>query len=122
MDFASFNAVARLSDVFLDSIGWSGFNSLLESLVGYPSCHLARRNDARSPQRRGHGNDGRKRNHCHGHPHLHQYRCAAGLDRTWRQAVAACIPENKHKAYNNAESVRGLENFLVGAVERGTNG
>jgi len=34
MDGASFQAVARVSDIYLDSIDWSGCNTTLEALVG----------------------------------------------------------------------------------------
>ena len=123
MDFAGFNAVARLSDVFLDSIGWSGFNSLLESLVWdippviLPGGIMRARNSAAIMTMMG-----VTETIAADIPTYISIAARLGLDRTWRQAVAACIRENKHKAYNNAESVRGLENFLVGAVERGTNG
>ena len=38
MDGATFHAVARLSDIFLDSIGWSGCNSAIECMTcGLPA-------------------------------------------------------------------------------------
>jgi predicted O-linked N-acetylglucosamine transferase (SPINDLY family) len=42
MDGPTFQAVARLSDIFLDSVGWSGCNSALESMAcGLPAITCA---------------------------------------------------------------------------------
>jgi protein O-GlcNAc transferase len=123
MDFARFNAVARLSDVFLDSIGWSGFNSILESLacdlppVVLPGALMRARHSAAVMTMMGVTEtiaadvDG-----------YVEIAVRLGNDRAWRRAVAARIRENKSKALDDITSVHGLEDFLVAVAERGADG
>jgi protein O-GlcNAc transferase len=119
MDFARFNAVARLSDVFLDSIGWSGFNSILESLVWdiapviLPGEMMRARQSAAVMKMMG-----VTETVATDIAAYVNIAARLGLDRAWRQAVAARIRENKHKLCNDTESVRGLEDFLVRAAAR----
>ena len=49
MSQSKFVAAAGLSDVFLDSIGWSGCNSALESSAAWPADRDVRRRDDARP-------------------------------------------------------------------------
>jgi predicted O-linked N-acetylglucosamine transferase (SPINDLY family) len=118
LDFARFNAVARLSDVFLDSIGWSGFNSTLESLawdlpaVVLPGTLMRTRHSAAVmtmmavTETIAADIDG-----------YVEIAARLGNDRGWRQAVASRIRDNKHKVLNDMTSVRALEDFLIGVAK-----
>lgn len=119
LDFAHFNGVARLCDVYLDSIGWSGFNSLLETLVWdippviLPGALMRGRHSAAVMTMIGLSDllaaD------------LDAYVGLAarlGSDPALRQTVSARIRENKHKALGDMAAVRGLEDFIVGAVKQ----
>ena len=117
MDYGRFAAVARLADVFLDAIEWSGCNPALDSLVWSipPVVDL------------GHTMRGR-------HPaammtrmgitetitsSVYEYVEIAvrlGLDRHLREAISSRIAANRHKFMRDKESVRGLEDFLAEAV------
>ena len=65
MDFGRFNAVAQLSDVYLDSIGWSGCRlsirgDRLEFSARYPAKFI----DAGPSRCSNYGHDGRYRDYC----------------------------------------------------------
>jgi protein O-GlcNAc transferase len=123
MDFARFCAVARLSDVFLDSIGWSGFNSLLESLVWDIPPVILRGGMMRARQSAAVMTMmGVTETIATDIAAYINIALRLGFDRGWRLAVAARIRESKHKVCKDAGSIRGLERFLVSAIEHGAAG
>jgi protein O-GlcNAc transferase len=123
MDFARFCAVARLSDVFLDSIGWSGFNSLLESLAWDIPPVILRGGMMRARQSAAVMTMmGVTETIATDIAAYINIALRLGFDRGWRLAVAARIRESKHKVCKDAGSIRGLERFLVSAVGHGAAG
>ena len=117
MDGASFQAVARVSDIFLDSIGWSGCNTTLEALVaGLPAVTMA-------------GGSLRAR-------HTYAFLKMMGLDEllasdfdsyvelavrlardaTWRHALRERMLERLPRLAGDMACVRALETFLERAV------
>jgi predicted O-linked N-acetylglucosamine transferase (SPINDLY family) len=117
MTFARFNAVARLSDIFLDSIGWSGFNSMLESLawdlppVILPGPMMRGRHSAAVMTMMGVTETVAANTDAYV-----DIAARLALDRTWRRAVAARIRDSKHRVLADMESIRGLESFLLAAA------
>ncbi|MEI6212822.1 MAG: FkbM family methyltransferase [Desulfuromonadales bacterium] len=119
LDSADFNALNARSDIFLDSIEWSGCNTVFESLpynkpiVTIPGTFMRGR---------------------HASAILHmigvtetiaatpeEYIAIAvrlATDNRWRQEMSAKIAGNKHKVYRDRASIRGLEDFLVGVTGR----
>jgi predicted O-linked N-acetylglucosamine transferase (SPINDLY family) len=112
--------VARLSDVYLDSIGWSGFNSMLESLtydlppVVLPGSLMRSRHGAAVMTMIGVTEtvaadlDG-----------YVEIAARLGNDRAWRREVAGRIHANKSRLLDDRDSVRGLERFLESVVQSG---
>jgi len=114
---SKFVAAAGLCDVFLDSIGWSGCNSALESLPhDLPILTM------RGPLMRG--------RHCAailemmGVPDtitesVDDYVALAvrlAKDADARRAISRRVADNKHKVYHDRTSVTALEDFLERAV------
>jgi predicted O-linked N-acetylglucosamine transferase (SPINDLY family) len=120
MDGASFQAVARLSDIYLDSIGWSGCNTTLETMacglppVTWPGAALRGR-------------------------HTYAFLRMIGLDELiasdfdsyvalavrlardagWRDAVRSRVLERFPQLAGDTACVRALEAFLEGAAANG---
>ena len=120
MDGASFQAVARLSDIYLDSIGWSGCNTTLETMacglppVTWPGAALRGR-------------------------HTYAFLRMIGLDELiasdfdsyvalavrlardagWRDAVRSRVLERFAQLAGDTACVRALEAFLEGAAANG---
>ncbi|MGC1587318.1 MAG: hypothetical protein WA791_16745 [Rhodomicrobium sp.] len=120
MDFGRFNAVAQLSDVYLDSIGWSGCDSLLEAIawnlppVILPSSLMRGRHAVAIMAMMGVTETIAS--------NLDDYVDIAvrlGLSSGERTAVSARIAENKHKVYRDISAVRSLETFIATVVEHG---
>jgi predicted O-linked N-acetylglucosamine transferase (SPINDLY family) len=113
LDQQRFIAATGQADIFLDSLGWSGCNSMLESLEhDLPVVTLA------GPLMRG----------CHGVAILtmmgvtetiagsiDDYVAIAarlGHDAAWRSAIKAQIAANKHRMYRDRACIVALEDFL----------
>jgi predicted O-linked N-acetylglucosamine transferase (SPINDLY family) len=105
-------------DILLDSIGWSGCNSTLESLVhNLPIVTIT-------------GNLMRGR-HTSAILDMMGIRettaqtidgyisiaIRLGRDARWREAMAAKIKSNKHRVYRDTKCIAGLEDFLRTAVD-----
>jgi predicted O-linked N-acetylglucosamine transferase (SPINDLY family) len=118
LDPATFKAVARVSDVFLDSIGWSGFNSAMESMAaGAPAITCA-------------GATMRGR-------HTYALLKMMGLDELiapevdayvqlavriardpgWRDELRGKVAERLPRVFGDLQCVRGLEAFLDRAIK-----
>lgn len=120
MDFGRFNAVARLADIYLDTIEWSGNNSLLESLawntppVVLPGAMMRGRHALAILAMMGITEAIATT--------VDDYVDIAvrlALEPELRAAIAARVAEAKHALYRDAASVRSLEAFLIGVTERG---
>jgi predicted O-linked N-acetylglucosamine transferase (SPINDLY family) len=123
LSFEQFSAASRLADVYLDSIEWSGCNSLLESLHwNTPPVILP------GPLMRGRhavaimAMMGVMETVADSADDYVEIAVRLGTDSAFRAAVSARIAANKHRLYRDIASVRGLEEFLTGAVEHGLDG
>jgi protein O-GlcNAc transferase len=121
LDFSSFAAVMEHCDIVLDSLGWSGCNSTLESLqfdlpiVTMPGSLMRSRHtlailtmmDVRETIA----------------SNLNEYiSIAARLanEPTWRADIKNAIARNKHRLYCDRSCISALENFLLRAAQSGT--
>jgi protein O-GlcNAc transferase len=118
-----FVAAIGQCDVVLDSIGWSGCNSVLESLVhdlpivtlagammrGRHTAAILNKMDIRGTTAR----------------NMDEYVSIAGLlgrDRARRNRLSAEIAGKKHRIYRDRTCITALETFLIQAVrDRGTS-
>jgi len=113
MPFERFRAVARLADIFLDSVGWSGCNSTLESLewdlpvVTWPRLMMRSRHSAAFLAMMG-----VEETIADSAEAYVDIAVRLGLDPAWRRQVAHKIRSNKHKVMADEASIRGLEEFL----------
>jgi protein O-GlcNAc transferase len=115
-----FIAATGLADIFLDSIGWSGFNSTLESLP-----HDLPIVTRKGPLMRG----------CHSTAVLQMMGMTETITETvndyvltavrlakdvaWRRSVSDSIAANKHRVYRDTASIVALEDFLDHAARTG---
>lgn len=120
LDMSQYNAINALSDVYLDSIGWSGGNTTLEALafnlpiVTLP-CNLMRS--------------------CHSAAILSmmgvtdtitksfdeyiKIAVELGKDAEWRQYISQKILKNKHQVYRDKTSITALGDFLEEIIKNG---
>jgi protein O-GlcNAc transferase len=112
-----YSSLYRLTDIFLDPIGWSGCNSVLHAIaynvpvVTFPGG-LMRSRDASAILSMMDLHDCIAKS-------VEEYTAIAvklGQNVDWRGAVSHTIAENKHRIYNNRKSITGLEGFLEKAV------
>ncbi|MGH6727982.1 MAG: tetratricopeptide repeat protein [Pseudolabrys sp.] len=117
MSQSKFAAAAGLSDVFLDSIGWSGCNSALESLphnlpmVTLPNAFMRGRHCAAILQMMGVTETIAAT--------VDDYVAIAARlakDPAARQALGARIKANRNKVYGDRACIAALEDFLERAV------
>ncbi len=118
LDQERYHMLNKLSDVFLDTIGWSANNSTFEAIF----CNL--------PIVTFPGNLMRQR-HCAGilsmmgltetvASSIENYIDIAvrlGRDKELRRDVAERIMENKHKIYCDKKAIRAFESFLLDAIK-----
>ena len=113
MDFPRFSAIFGLCDVFLDSIGWSGANTTLESLpYGLPIVTVA------APLMRGRHSTGILK--MMGVTEtiaetIDDYVSIAvrlACDVPWRMAVKQQMSANEHKVYRDSSCIVALEKFI----------
>jgi len=112
-----FVAAMGLSDVYLDSIGWSGGNTTLESLlhdlpiVTLPTEFMRGRHSAAILRMMGIEDTIADT--------LERYVAIAvrlAHDRAWREAQRRRIAENKHRCFHDRTAIAGLEDFLERAA------
>jgi len=114
---SKFVAAAGLSDVFLDSIGWSGCNSALECLtqalpiVTFEGATMRGRHSAAILRMIGVEDTIATT--------VDDYVAIAtrlGKDAQFRRAISSRMAENRHKIYRDRAPVAALEDFLEKAV------
>ena len=119
LDQARFVAASGQCDVFLDSIGWSGCNTTLESLahdlpiVTLRGDLMRSRHAAAILERMGITDTITDT--------VDDFISTAvrlGRDVPWRNEIKARIAANKHKIYRDRASIEALEEFLDQAVRR----
>jgi predicted O-linked N-acetylglucosamine transferase (SPINDLY family) len=112
-----YQALNRLADVFLDSIGWSGCNSTLEAMahdlpiVTLPGDLMRGRHSYAILTMAG--------IHEMIAQDIDQYVSLAvrlGTDSNWRRQISEKISRLKSKVYCDTDCIRGLEDFLKQAV------
>ncbi len=117
LDKARYHAMNALSDVFLDSIGWSGCNSTLEAIecdlpvVSLPGNLMRGRHTYAILTMMGVDETIAE--------NLDDYvDCAVklGKDKSMRDRVRAAFRANKQRLYYDMECVKGFESFLEDAV------
>lgn len=117
-----YEALNSISDIFLDSIGWSGGNTTLESLpfdkpiVTHPGMFMRSRHTYAILKRIGMedmiASD------------VEEYVSIAVRlvnDRAWRVDVANRISCNKHRIYRDRECIKSLEMFFLNVSGRGAS-
>jgi predicted O-linked N-acetylglucosamine transferase (SPINDLY family) len=114
---SKFVAAAGLSDVFLDSIGWSGCNSALECLtqalpiVTFEGATMRGRHSAAILRMIGVEDTIATT--------VDDYVAIAtrlGKDAQFRRAISSRMAENRHKIYRDRAPIAALEDFLEKAV------
>ena len=116
----AFVAAVGQCDVFLDSIGWSGCNSTLESLFhDLPIVTLP------GPLMRGRHSMailrmmGVTETIAEGIDDYVALAARAALDVPWRQTISRKIAKHKHLVYRDRDCIAALEAFLIEAAEHG---
>ena len=115
----SYNAVNVLSDIFLDSLGWSANNSTFEAIacnlpvVTFPGALMRQRHCAGVLKMMG----------------MHETIASSidnyidiavrlGKDSDWREEISAQISSTKHRIYRDKLCITGLEAFIENAIEK----
>lgn len=112
-DNSTFQAIARLSDIFLDSIEWSGCNTTLESMV----CGLPAITCKGTAMRGGHTYAfltmmGLDEFIAPDVPSYVDLAVRLGRDRTWRNSIRSEVLARLPRVFGDMACVRGLEDFL----------
>ena len=114
-----FAGTTALADVFLDSIGWSGCNSTLESIahnipvVTFPGELMRGRHSLAILQMMG-----IKETIASNKAEYVQIAIRLGKDAKYRQHISQQVAENKHKLYGDLKPVRALEDFILQLVNK----
>ena len=119
LDTAHYRALNEVADVFLNSIGWSGFNTVMEALA----CNLPVVNMPGKLMRDRHAHAVLKMmeiNETEGCNIDEYVAIAARLAKEpeWRKEISEKIARNRHLAYRDMGCVHGLEEFIRSAVAR----
>jgi protein O-GlcNAc transferase len=118
LDRVTYNALNRLSDVFLDPIGWSGCTSTLEAIdcdlpvVAFPGAFMRGRESSAILTMMG-----VKETIAGSLDEYIELASNLGKDKQRRRRISAEIAENKHKIYRDRTCITALEGFLLKAVE-----
>lgn len=118
MNYATFQATARVCDIYLDTVEWSGCNTTLESLV----CNIPVITHRGSTMRGRHtyailkmmGFDELIADDLDAYVDL---AVQIGQDQSMRQRIRAEIPTRLPKVYRDMKCVHALEKFLKRAVK-----
>jgi protein O-GlcNAc transferase len=116
---SEFAGITALADVFLDSIGWSGCNSTLESVahnipvVTLPGELMRGRHSLAILKMMG-----IEETIASNKAEYVQMAIRLGKDAEYRQYISQQVAENKHKLYGDLKPVRALEDFLLQLVKK----
>jgi predicted O-linked N-acetylglucosamine transferase (SPINDLY family) len=119
MNQQTFAATAAMADVFLDSIGWSGCNSTLESIaynipmVTWPGELMRSRHSLAILQRMG-----LEATIARSKEEYIQIAVGLGQDPAYRQQISQDIAHNRHKLYGDLAPVKALEDFLLQVLHK----
>ena len=115
----AFNGITAIADVFLDNIGWSGNNTIMEStaynlpVVTLPGDLMRGRHALAILTMMG-VTETIARNK----DEYIQIAVRLGRDKNYRQQVARQIAISKHQLYQDVQPVRALENFILKLVNK----
>jgi protein O-GlcNAc transferase len=119
MDINTFAGITAIADIFLDSIGWSGCNSTLESVahnipvVTLPGDLMRGRHTLAILKMMG-----IEETIAATKDEYVQIAIRLGKDAEYRQYISQQVAENKHKLYGDLKPVRALEDFLLQLVKK----
>ncbi|WP_424097246.1 tetratricopeptide repeat protein [Moorena producens] len=114
-----FAGTSAIADVFLDSIGWSGCNSSLESIahnipiVTLPGDLMRGRHTMAILKMMG-----LEETIASSKEDYVKIAVRLGQDAQYRQYISNQVAENKHKLYGDLKPVRALEDFLLNVVHK----
>ncbi len=114
-----FAGVSAIADVFLDSIGWSGCNSTLESvarnvpIVTLPGDLMRGRHSMAILKMMG-----IEETIASNKEEYVQIAVRLGKDFQYRQYMSEQVAENKYKLYDDLKPVRALEDFLLKVINK----
>jgi protein O-GlcNAc transferase len=119
VDINTFAGITAIADIFLDSIGWSGCNSTLESVahnipvVTLPGDLMRGRHTLAILKMMG-----IEETIAATKDEYVQIAIRLGKDAEYRQYISQQVAENKHKLYGDLKPVRALEDFLLQLVKK----
>jgi tetratricopeptide (TPR) repeat protein len=119
LDAATFAGTAAIADVLLDSIGWSGCNSTLESIahdipvVTLPGDLMRGRHTLAILNMMG-----IQETIASSKEEYIELAARLGRDPHYRQEISRQIADNKYKLYGDLQPIVALENFLLTAVHK----
>ncbi len=119
MDNEHYQSLNKISDIFLDSIGWSGCNSTLEAiahnlpLLTLPGEFMRSRHSFAILSMMQ-----LKELIAEDLDHYVRLAVQLGLDMEYRGKISRRVAENKHLVYEDMECVTALESFIRNAVRR----
>ena len=118
MEQEQYMAINCLSDIYLDSIGWSGCNSTLEALA----CNLPIVTLPGELMRGRHSSAiltmmGITETIAHTIDDYIALAIRLGQDAEWRHQISGKIAENKHLVYQDTACITALEDFLERVVK-----
>ncbi|MBN3922249.1 tetratricopeptide repeat protein [Nostoc sp. NMS4] len=119
LNSSKFAGTTALADVFLDSIGWSGCNSTLESIahnipiVTLPGELMRGRHSLAILKMMG-----IEETIASNKAEYVQIAIRLGKDAKYRQYISQQVAENKHKLYGDLKPVRALEDFILQLVNK----
>ena len=117
LDAKTFAGTAAITDVFLDSIGWSGCNSTLEAIahnvpvVTLPGELMRGRHSLAILKMMG-----IEETIAATKDDYVKIAVRLGRDAQYRQQISQQVAENKYKLYRDLKPVRALEDFLLRAL------
>jgi len=112
-----YQAIHSLTDIYLDSVGWSGGNTTLESLkynlpvVTLPGKLMRGRHSTAILTMMG-----LKETIAATLDEYIELAVKLGQDTEWRRLISEKIERNKHMVYKDKTCIKALEDFLVNAV------
>ncbi|MDF5738401.1 MULTISPECIES: tetratricopeptide repeat protein [unclassified Nostoc] len=119
MNSRKFAGITALADVFLDSIGWSGCNSTLESIahnipvVTLPGEVMRTRHSLAILKMMG-----IEETIASNKAEYVKIAIRLGKDAEYRQYISQQVAENKYKLYGDLKPVRALEDFILQLVNK----
>lgn len=116
---SKFAGVTAIADVFLDNIGWSGNNTIMEStahnlpIVTYPGDLMRARHAVAILKMMG-----IEETIASSKDEYVKIAVRLGQDAQYRQQISELVAQNKHKLYEDLEPITALEDFILNTVDQ----